>query len=105
MALSQNVLCFFREGSGFITPSSIYSIEADLNAEKDELFDEEDKHELARRLEQEVAGSILALWRQRLTQPVNIDDFEIAYDSDENESTSTSPHSPPSPSSALTSHW
>ena len=95
-----------RDGSGYISPCSIYSIEADLMAEKEEMFEEEDKHELARRLEQEVAGSILALWRERLTQPMMQNEIEIAYDSEEEEEeessgghtpTSTSPRSPPSP--------
>ena len=94
----------FRDGSGYISPCSIYSIEADLMAEKEGLLDEEDKHELARRLEQEVAGSILALWRERLNQPMGSCDIEIAYDSDDdistgvNTPTSTSPRSPPIPS-------
>lgn len=91
------------DGSGYISRCSIYSIEADLMAEKDELFDEEDKHELALRLEQEVAGSILAMWRQRLTQPMMpMNDIEISYDSDDESMstgrstpTSTSPRSPP----------
>ncbi|PVD37741.1 hypothetical protein C0Q70_00342 [Pomacea canaliculata] len=96
----------YEDGSGYITPCSIYSIEADLAAEKEGLLDEEDKHELARRLEQEVAGGILALWRQRLAQPANDEELEIGYDSDENISTglnsptSTSPRSPPSPTAA-----
>lgn len=99
-------LYLLRDGSGYITPCSIYSIEADLAAEKEGLLDEEDKHELARRLEQEVAGGILALWRQRLAQPANDEELEIGYDSDENISTglnsptSTSPRSPPSPTAA-----
>ena len=72
-------------------------------AEKEGLLDEEDKHELARRLEQEVAGSILELWRERLTQPMVPSDIEIEYESDDDLSTgghtptSTSPRSPPSP--------
>ncbi|XP_070187973.1 uncharacterized protein [Littorina saxatilis] len=107
MSARNNTLSPEIDGSGYISPCSIYSIEADLMAEKDELLDEEDKHELARRLEQEVTGSILALWRERLNQPMIGSDIEIEYDSDDDTSfgmrtpTSTSPRSPPSPSRIL----
>ncbi|KAL8563944.1 hypothetical protein ACOMHN_059374 [Nucella lapillus] len=80
------------DGSGYISPCSIYSIEADLTAEKEEFLDEEDKHELARRLEEELAGSILELWRERLNQPMMASDIEIAYDTDDNLSTAS--HTP-----------
>ena len=52
--------------------------------EKDDLQDEEDKCELAERLEQEVKGTIMELWRQRLTQPfVCPSEFEVDYDESE----------------------
>ncbi|KAL8623918.1 hypothetical protein ACOMHN_054259 [Nucella lapillus] len=116
LSAQQYTLSPHFDGSGYISPCSIYSIEADLMAEKDELFEEEDKHELARRLEQEVAGSFLALWRERLTMTMMPqEDIEIHYDTDDDDDdddstgthtpTSTSPRSPPplraSPTSLL----
>ncbi|XP_076468254.1 myosin-IIIb-like isoform X2 [Babylonia areolata] len=94
LSARQNALKPEIDGSGYISPCSIYSIEADLTAEKDEFLSEEDKHELAQRLEGELAGSILELWRERLNQPMMGSDIEIAYDTDDDLSTaSQTPHS------------
>lgn len=56
--------------------------------------EEESAVEMAKRLENELAGSILALWQQRLTQSSSFDeDIEIEYAS-ESERDSTDPPSP-----------
>lgn len=56
--------------------------------------EEEDATELAKRLESELTGSILALWQQRLTQSSCLEsDIEIEYAS-ESEMNSTGPPSP-----------
>ncbi|XP_059179629.1 myosin-IIIb-like [Physella acuta] len=80
--------------SGRISRSSEFTIEADLQTERGDLLEEESAVEMAKRLENELAGSILALWQQRLTQSSSFDeDIEIEYAS-ESERDSTDPPSP-----------
>uniref|UniRef100_A0A2C9K2E6 Uncharacterized protein n=1 Tax=Biomphalaria glabrata TaxID=6526 RepID=A0A2C9K2E6_BIOGL len=76
-------------------PRSDFIIEADLQTEREDLLEEDSPTELAKRLESELTGSILALWQQRLTQSTSFEgEIEIEYaESDINSS------GPPSPSS------
>ncbi|CAG5130113.1 unnamed protein product, partial [Candidula unifasciata] len=80
--------------SGRISRHSEYSIEADLQTERDNLLEEDDATELAKRLESELTGSILGLWQQRLNQTTYEEgDIDIIYAS-ESEMNSTGPPSP-----------
>ncbi|XP_012938920.1 myosin-IIIb [Aplysia californica] len=88
--------------SGRISRHSEYSIEADLQTERDDLAEEDNAAELAKRLEEELTGSILALWQQRLTQSSSFEgDIEIEYAS-ESETGSAGPPSPTPESSRPT---
>ncbi|CAL1536312.1 unnamed protein product [Lymnaea stagnalis] len=80
--------------SGRISRHSEYSIEPDLQTEREDLLEEDTASDLAKRLESELTGSILALWQQRLTQSSSFEgEIEIEYAS-ESEGNSAGPPSP-----------
>ncbi|BFZ15445.1 hypothetical protein BsWGS_18484 [Bradybaena similaris] len=78
--------------SGYASRHSEYSIETDLGAERLNLLDESNAPGLAQRLETDLAGSLVSMWQQRLTQSTTSEaDLDILYASSVN---STGPPSP-----------
>ncbi|KAK6166430.1 hypothetical protein SNE40_023124 [Patella caerulea] len=91
-----------------LSRGSVNIVEDDYQTDKMGFYEEGDKHELARRLEQDVAGSIVALWQTHLP-PSGYIPPEAEYDDDDDDEAfedddalkSPPPPPPPLPSTVL----